>query len=604
MKKNLPTIAVILIIVFTFGGTNYGQITKGIKKSQPTARTANEQFTKVTLHNGVDFLDEFLELEIGTHRFDTRTGFNDTVSSITVPAGFVATIFEDADNNGGSGRSVDLMENCGDLAKYDFNDKISYITVFKSVQPGFFWARGSIRNGEFMPGHWERRPASGIPVNNVAVVSPSKPSIRPASATTIQRNDSQFTLLSIGTQSDQDASSYAYAETLMGVIGSDYKGAEEIGSAATERASNNIAIPDSFNFWYPQKSPRDQRNIFFKRTLSGTVLGGDSQPRIVNIDGTFEDYDFNMDILPSANYRNLISDGHKPELSSLQAAKLRKDNIGLSNPTGSFTNPCTQPFTFIEAEIDARLGAKNALNSLARGRIGKQIAVYGPWIYDIGHCHKPEIHPAEQIWWSENQGNNKKYNLNIFSDSSQRFWYRSQMDDGTKKRPWGAPPIKGTFAIAFEVEIGVGGKFGIGDFSKPGKKFEVSNIEDFNVAANPNSNKIYNLVYQNNILVSFVPNNDSFKVSFEKVGFKPGTTNIVRGFLVIEATVGTVTQITNKISTQFLQYDIPVGTTADTIGEQYEKLAFKKVEGHYMFSILRSDLPAKPPKTFEIFKTQ
>jgi hypothetical protein len=603
MKKNLLTIAAILMIAITFGETGYGQIKKGVKKTQNATATSDTQTAKVTLHNGVNFLDEFLELEIGTHRFERMTDFNDIASSITVPNGFVATIFEDADSSGGFGRSVDLLENCDDLAKYDFNDKISYISVFKNVQPGFFWARGSIRNGEFMPGHWERMPRTGIPVNNVAVVSPYRPSSI-VSKTVIERKDSHFTLLSIGKQSDQDTASYAHAESLMGVIGSDYKGAEEIGSAATERASNNIAIPDSFNFWYPQKSPRDHRNLFYKRTLSGTILGGESQPRIVNIDGTFEDYDFNMDILPLANYRNLISDGHKPELSSLQAAKLRKDNIGLSNPTGSFTNPCTQPFTFIEAEIDARLSAKNALNSLARGRIGKQIAVYGPWIYDIGHCHKPEIHPAEQIWWSENEGKNRKYNMNIFSDSSKRFWWRDQMDSGTKKRPWGAPPIKGTFAIAFEVEIGSGGKFGLGDFSKPGKKFEVSNIEDFNVAANSNSNKVYNLVYQNNILVSFVPHNDAFKVSFEKVGFKPGTTNIVRGFLVIEASVGTVTQITNKISTQLLQYDIPVGTTADTIGEQYEKLAFKKVEGHYMFSILRSDLPAKPPKTFEILKTQ
>ena len=602
MKKNLPTIAAILIIANAFGGTSYGQIKKGVKKTLPTVETASGQFTKVTLHSGVDFLDEFLELEIGTHRFDTRTGFNDTVSSITVPAGFVATIFEDADNYGGSGRSVDLMENCGDLARYDFNDKISFIAVFKSVRPGFFWARGSIRNGEFMPGHWERTPATGVPVNSVAVVSPSKSSNSPVAATSIQRNDSQFTLLSIGTQSTQDAASSELAGTLMGVIGSDYKGAEEIGSAATERASNNIAIPDSFNFWYPQKSPRDQRNVFFKRTLSGTVLGGESKPRIVNIEGTYEDFDFNMDIVPFASYMNLISDGHKPKLSGIQNINLIKENIELSNPTGISPNPCTKPFTYIEAEIDARVDAKNALNSLARGRIGKQIAVYGPWVYDVAHCHKPEIHAAEQIWWSENEGKNRKYTMNIFSDSSKRFWWRSQMDDGSKKKPWGAPPIKGTFAIAFEVEIGQGGKFEIGNLSKPGKKFEVTNIEDFNVATNPNSNKVYNLVYQSNVLVSFVPHNDAFKVSFEKVGFKPGTTNIVRGFLVIEASVGTVTQITKRITTQFLQYDVPAGTTADTIPEQYEKLAFKKVEGHYMFSILQTELPGKS-QMFEVFKT-
>jgi hypothetical protein len=591
MKKNLLTIAAIFVIAITFGETAYTQIKKVINKSK---RAIVDQAAKVTLHNGKDFLDEFLYIEIGVHRLQTPSDFNDIASSITVPPGFVATVFEHADSDGGFGRSVDLMEDCADLSKYDFDNKISYISVFKPNQPGFFWARGSIRNGEFMPGHWERRPASGIPVNNVAVVSPPIPS-RIVSKTVIERNDSQFTLSSIGPQSDQDASSYDHSQTLMGVIGSDYKGAEEIGSAATERASNNIAIPDNFNFWYPQKSPRDHRNKFFKQTLSGIILGGEKQPRIVDVDGTYEDSDFNVDVLPSAKYMNLITDGHRPELSGLQAAKLKKDNIGFSNPLGTFKNPCTEPFTFIEAEIDAGSNAKSALNFLTRQRIGKQIAIYGAWVYDIGHCHQPEIHPAEQIWWSENEGKNRKYTMNIFSDSSKRFWWRSQMDDGTKKKPWGAPPITGTFAIAFEVEIGVGGKFGLGDFSKPGKKFEVSNIEDFNVAQNPNSNKVYNLVYQNNVLVSFVPRNNAFKVSFEGVGFKPGTTHIVRGFLVIEATVGTVTQITKRISTQFLQYDVPVGTTADSIPEAYEKLAFKKVEGHYMFSILQSELPAKTP---------
>jgi hypothetical protein len=608
MKKHLLLIVSIFVIAITFGGTIYPQINKSGKKAKDAIgkQADNGQTATVTLHNGINFLGEFLFVETGDHRLQTQSDFNDIASSITVPTGFVAIIFEEADSGGGYGRSVDLMEDCPDLAKYDFNDKISFISVFKNERSGYIWARGSMRNGQFMPGHWERMPATGIPVNNVAVVSPPIPSHK-TEETFIEQKDSQFTLLSIGTQSAQDAASSELAETLMGVIGSDYKGAEEIGSAAFERDSNNALIPDNINFWYPQKAPRDQRNRFFKRTLSGTIPGGEFQPQIAEIEGTYEDHDFNLDILPSPNYMNLISDGHKPELSIPQSLKLQGKSLGLSNPTGSFSNPCTKPFTVVEAEVDARLNAKSALNFLTRQRIGKQIAVYGPWIYDIGHCYQPEIHPAEQVWWSENEGKNRKYNLNIFCDSSKRFWWRSQMDDGTKMKPWGAPPITGTFAIAFEVEIGQGegGKFELGGFSKPGKKFEVSNIEDFNVVANPNSNKVYNLIYQNNILVSFVPHNDAFKVSFEKVGFKPGTTNIVRGFLVIEATVGTVTQISGKITVEFpasggvksppIQIDVPAGATADTIEEKYEKQLFKKVEGHYMFSILQSELPAKTP---------
>jgi hypothetical protein len=156
------------------------------------------------------------------------------------------------------------------------------------------------------------------------------------------------------------------------------------------------------------------------------------------------------------------------------------------------------------------------------------------------------------------------------------------MDDGTKLKPWGAPPITGTFAIAFEVELG-----------KPGKQFTVSNIDDYNVAVNPNSDKTYSLVYQGNgpgaaatrppeTLVSFVPHNDAFKVSFEKVGLKPGTTNIVHGFLVIETSVGTLTQTDTK--------NFPPGTDVNKIDQDKEQQAFKKVAGHYMFSVVQSDL--------------
>jgi hypothetical protein len=155
------------------------------------------------------------------------------------------------------------------------------------------------------------------------------------------------------------------------------------------------------------------------------------------------------------------------------------------------------------------------------------------------------------------------------------------MDDGTKLKPWGAPPITGTFAIAFEVELG-----------KPGKQFNISNIDDYNVAVNPNTDKTYTLVYHapgavaersgGDVLVSFVPHNDAFKVSFEKVGLKPGTTSIVHGFLVIETTVGTVTQIDTK--------NFPPGADPDKINQDDEEKAFKKVEGHYMFSVLQTDI--------------
>jgi hypothetical protein len=306
-----------------------------------------------------------------------------------------------------------------------------------------------------------------------------------------------------------------------------------------------------------------------------------TEPHTAGVSGTYEDYDVNLDVIPAPNYMYLIKEAHPPALSIAQSAKLTKENLRFHNPTGEYNNPCTQPFKKVEAEIDARQSAKDLLKNSLLERIGKPVVVYGPWIYDKGHCFQPEIHPAEQIWWSENIGNNRQYHLNVFCDASKRFWWRHQMDDGTKLKPWGAPPIKGMFAISFEVTINKPNRTGL---ASPiiGEKFEVSNIDDYNVAVVPNSDKIYNLVYQNNVLVSFVPHNDAFKVSFEDVGLKPGTDNIVRGFLVIEVTVGTLTQVDTR--------NFPLGTDPNTIDQDKEEAVFKKVEGHYMFSILRTNV--------------
>ncbi len=535
----------------------------------------------VVIYEHSNFGGSSKTLSIGDYRL---SDFNDVASSIKVPAGLAAMIFEHADDGGGYGISVDLLEDQPDLSKYNFNDKISYVTVFSTQRQGFFWARNSIRNGQFVMGHWERARASGNPVNTVAVVSPPLPPHTPTGPTTIQVNDAQSTITSLGKQTPSDAAIWEQAEAdQMGVIGSDYRGIEEIGSAAFQRASNNIAIPDSINFWYPQKQPRDHRNVvYFKRTLSG-IVDAEDEPYIVDIDGTYEDHDFTLHIKPSPKYQYLISDGHKPELATMEAIKI------LAAERKNPRNTCDEPFKLVEAEIDTSARAKRALNFLVSRRIGKQISVYGPWIYDKGHCHQPEIHPAEQIWWSETIRTTKRYYLNLFCDASKRFWWRRQMDDGTKLKPWGAPPIKGTFAIAFETEIG-----------KPAKKFEVTNGDHYNVIEFPNSNKIYNLVYQSNTLISFVPKNNAFKVSYEKVGLKPGTINVIRGFLVIETSVGTVTQIASgripiivpgSPTTAF--FNVPQGADPNQVNELVEPVVFKKVEGHYMFTISLTD-PENP----------
>ena len=158
---------------------------------------------------------------------------------------------------------------------------------------------------------------------------------------------------------------------------------------------------------------------------------------------------------------------------------------------------------------------------------------------------------------------------------------------------WGAPPISGLFAIAFEAPIDARPVV-----PREGKRFEVRNVGFSNVATVPNSNMVYNLVYRGRTLVSFIPHNDAFKVSYENVGLKEGTSNIVRGFLVIETTVGTVKQIatnaTYKDGDHQVSVDVPEGTDPDSVDHRIEKAVFQKEGGHYMFTVTRTD-SGRPP---------
>jgi hypothetical protein len=365
----------------------------------------------------------------------------------------------------------------------------------------------------------------------------------------------------------------------MGIIGSDYRGIEEIGSAAFERASNNAFIPDNLNFWYPQKpkkDPRDHRDIvYFKRTLSGKLVSS----HIANITGTFQDGDLNIDIEPSEGYKYLITDGHPREYTDIMNAQWRARQAHLTDtgkPSCDDAESLAE-FSFVEAEIDTDPNAKSRLDNMFNSSLGRQLCVYGPWIYDKGHCCHPEIHPAEQIWWSDRSVVGSVYFCNLFCDESERFWWRDQMDDGTKLKPWGAPPITGTFAIAFETEI-----------NTPAKQFNIAVQDAYNHVTVAENFERHHLVYQNNTLVSVVQDPNNFvKVSFEQVGLVGA--NTVRGFLVIEATVGRCIQNDNPIrlpqAGQIFTVNLPPNSDPNGVPEQIERFAFRKEGGRLMLQI-------------------
>jgi hypothetical protein len=125
----------------------------------------------VTLFENIGFQGRSITLSQGENRL---VDFNDIASSIRVPPGMVALVFEDADASGGFGLNADFLEDCADLSLYYLNDKISYVSVFPATRAdGQVWTRSQILNGVYWPGRFEQ-------LINPAFKNPPFPTLSPA----------------------------------------------------------------------------------------------------------------------------------------------------------------------------------------------------------------------------------------------------------------------------------------------------------------------------------------------------------------------------------------------------------------------------------------
>jgi len=528
----------------------------------------------VTLWDGKGFTGNSFTIGIGQRRLFGLEDFNDAASSIQVPAGLVAVMYQHADDFGPYGLYVDLLEDTPDLSIYGLDKQISYVTVFETSNPqGYVWARAIGSGTSFVSGHWERARANGqLPPNpGVGAVGPPLPSQAPPPTTVVQVTGSTFAIQVLGPQSPIQAQQWDHAiNDQFGVLGSDYRGAEEIGSAAFERASNNPIIPDFINFWYPQIQPRDHRGRYFKRTLIGTV----DHAEIAALDGTYEDHDFNILVTPNDAHRYLIDEGHPRTYTDIMSTEWNATFHQHGQASCDDVNS-VRDFTFVDVEIlpssDVHAGVSEGLRDRIEAVPSRTIGVYGPWIYDKGHCCHSEIHPSEEVWWRDlGSGGSATYSFNVFCDASKRFWWRDQMDDGTKLKPWGAPPITGVFAIAFEV-------------NQPSPivpvrplEFRVTEIDSLNVARKTTGSPVTELTYLGATLARFIPANDLFSASFEQIGTGPD--GRIRGFLVLETTVGLLTQ-------KLVNDTYPAGVDVNAIPQDDERKVYEKEEGRHLFQV-------------------
>ncbi len=108
----------------------------------------------VVLYESPNFGGRSKAFPVGNYRLFSAQDFNDVASSIKVPEGLVAIVYEHADEVGGWGHFVDFLEDQPNLATYNFDKKISYLKIFVKKGHDGSWIRNTKPNGQFKEGYW------------------------------------------------------------------------------------------------------------------------------------------------------------------------------------------------------------------------------------------------------------------------------------------------------------------------------------------------------------------------------------------------------------------------------------------------------------------
>lgn len=305
-------------------------------------------------------------------------------------------------------------------------------------------------------------------------------------------------------------------ETQYGIIGNDFEGRQEIGTAALKR-SLTFAKKWRFNWLMPFVRATDNGKAY-KQTLCGTLHHTYDNLSTAAEAMFFSDNDLSLHIIPDLPYEYLL----------------------LEVPTIERT---------IEAEIDLKDFAQ--MQHLKTGNsahmVNDKVCVYGPWTNDMMHqkwlvsldldasidkkAHV-EIHPREQTWWRKQYGNATYYYCQLACDNSNRFFDPKQYDPykGTRLGLWTKPPLTGSFAIAFEKK-----------HNQPALHYSLQIIDSYHANAYAHSYEYVQLVVGNEIIATVqIPQGSLFSVSFPSVG--TDESGYIKGFCVISASVGGETE--------------------------------------------------------------
>jgi hypothetical protein len=303
-------------------------------------------------------------------------------------------------------------------------------------------------------------------------------------------------------------------EKQQGIIGNDFAGKEEIGTASLRR-------PFSFAkkwqlAWLRPYIRQQDAGKAYKQTLCGTINSTYHTFSSKMESVFFEDNDLSLHIIPDRAFDYMLR-----EVPTIERT--------------------------IECEIDMYniQQMKYLKNGHTAHYDNDKVCVYGPWVNDVMHqtflltvevgmdIEKKghvEIHPREQTWWQKQSGDTTRYYCHLTCDESKRFFLNNRIDPykGTNLGNWTNAPLKGTFALAFEQKPN----------SKP-LQYKLYLTDSLQVQSNQLFYTHYTLsVAEQTVATVELPAAIAslFAVSFRQVGLD--AQGNIKGFLVLEANVG------------------------------------------------------------------
>jgi hypothetical protein len=155
--------------------------------------------------------------------------------------------------------------------------------------------------------------------------------------------------------------------------------------------------------------------------------------------------DFNIFITPDPPFRYLLDD-----VVAMMTADERKELQRRKRGSGY----CIECEITPDEEYYDNLWFRAREPYTAIG-IGGKLGVYGPWVRDLGHGGRPEIHPSEVIWTRigsyDGPGwvRNARWKVLVLQDDSNRF-DRYANYDGVPLRPWSAFPRRAHLTLSIQ----------------------------------------------------------------------------------------------------------------------------------------------------------